>query len=208
MIKAILKIVCVLMFVNTIANAQTDSSMTLTEADQSKGVEVNTWIAIGEVIEADITHEFELSMVYLEIIDELENDYYFTASNVEQDFEALSNVSEDIIGKMVKATYTKNIVKEIVEYRPAALPEGVANRGKEVDEKIIVYTIKGTQESAIATDEGWEVTFRTENGTIINFLADEMVFNGHTPTNFDGTKINISYIEIENFILKDLEIID
>jgi hypothetical protein len=115
--------------------------------------------------------------------------------------------SENLVGKTVKASYTKSIEREVVEYRPAILPESVAERGMVLDEKIIVYTIKGTQELVSETPEGWIINFRTKSGAEMIFLADEEVFNGHVPSKFDGVEVKLSFIEYENFNLKNLEII-
>lgn len=208
MMKTILKIVCVLMLVVNIANAQKDNSINLTEDNQTKGIDNNYMTAIGQVIEADMELELDLSMVYLQIIDNNSNDIYLTASSEDDNFDVLPRVSEDLIGKTVKASYAKTVEREVVEYRPAQLPEGVANRGVEVDESITVYTIVGTQKFVTETTEGYEITFETKNGVQMTFLADEMVFNGHSPIDFDGREIKISYIEFENFNLKSLEILD
>lgn len=208
MTKLILKIVCVLLIFTNIINAQTDSTAILQEGNQAKGIEAETFTTVGNVIEADVTMELDFSMIYLQIVDENENDLYLTASNDDESFNQLPRISEDLVGKTVKATYTKSIEREVVKYFPAELPEGVANRGKEVDEKIIVYTIKGTQEVATETPEGWIITFKTQNGVEMTFMADESVLNGHEASKFDGKEVKISFIEIENFNLKDLEIIE
>ena len=208
MTKLILKIVCVLLLFTNVIHAQPDSTTTLSEGNQAKGIEVETFTAIGNVIEADVTLELDFSMVYLQIVDEDENDLYLTASNEDETFNQLPKISEDLVGKTVKATYTKSIEREIVKYFPAELPDGVANRGKEVDEKIIVYTIQGTQQVATETPEGWEITFKTQSGVEMTFMADESVFNGHEAFKFDGKEVKISFIEFENFNLKELEIIE
>lgn len=208
MIKAILKIVCVLVLITNAANAQSDSTIIGSVESQTKGIENNTITSVGEVIEADVTTELDLSTVYLQIIDEKENDIYLTSSNDDAGFNQLPKISDDLVGKTVKATYTKGVEREVVEYRPAELPEGVANRGKEVDPTITVYTIKGTQEFVTQLADGWEISFRTQNGVKMTFLADEMVFNGHSPLSFNDKEIRISYLEFESFNLQELEIVD
>lgn len=208
MTKLILKIVCVLLLFTNAIHAQPDSTTTLSEENQAKGIEVEMFTTIGNVVEADITMELDFSMIYLQIVDENENDFYLTASNDDAAFNQLPTISEDLVGKTVKATYTKSIEREVVKYFPAELPEGIANRGKEVDEKIIVYTITGTQQVATETPEGWEITFKTQNGVEMTFIADESVLNGHEASKFDGKEVKISFIEIENFNLIDLEIIE
>jgi|GEM_PF-2538394 hypothetical protein len=208
MTKSILKIVCVLLlFINAI-NAQPDSTIILAEGNQAKGIEVETFTTLGNVIEVDIMNELDFSMVYLQIIDKEYNDYYLTASNEDAAFSQLPKISENLVGKNVKATYTKSIEREVVKYLPAKLPDGVAGRGKEVEDKIIVYTITGTQETATETPEGWTITFRTPNGAMMNFSADEEIFNGHKPNKFDETEVKISFIEYQDFNLKELEIIE
>lgn len=208
MIKAILKIVCVLVLITNAANAQSDSTVIGSVESQTKGIENNTITSVGEVIEADVTTELDLSTVYLQIIDEKENNIYLTSSNDDAGFNQLPKISDDLVGKTVKATYTKGVEREVVEYRPAELPEGVANRGKEVDPTITVYTIKGTQEFVTQLADGWEISFRTQNGVKMTFLADEMVFNGHSPLSFNDKEIRISYLEFESFNLQELEIVD
>lgn len=208
MMKTILKIVCVLMLVVNIANAQKDNSINLTEDNQTKGIENNYITTIGQVIEADMEQELDLAMIYLQIIDNNSNDLYLTATSDDDSFDVLPRISEDLIGKTVRASYEKSVEREVVEYRPAQLPEGVANRGAEVDPTITVYTIKGTQKFVSETVEGFEITFETQNGVEMIFLADEMVFNGHSPIDFDGKEIKISYIEFEDFNLKSLEVLD
>jgi hypothetical protein len=208
MIKLILKIVCVLLlFINAI-NAQPDSTKILSEGNQVKGVELEVFTTLGNVVEADITMELDFLMIYLQIVDDAENDYYLTVSNEDAAFNQLPNISEDLVGKTVKATYTKSIEREVVKYLPAKLPDGVAGRGKAVGDKIIVYTITGIQENATETPEGWIITFRTSSGAIMIFNADDEVFNGHKPTKFDETEVKISFIEYENCNLKNLEIIE
>jgi hypothetical protein len=208
MTKLILKIVCVLLLFTNAINAQSDSTIILPEGNQAKGIEPEMFTTIGNVIEADVTMELDFSMIYLQIVDDADNDYYLTASNEDAAFNQLPNISEDLVGKTVKATYTKSIEREVVKYLPAKLPDGVAGRGKEVGDKIIVYTITGTQENATETPEGWTVTFRTQNGALMIFNADEEVFNGHEPSKFDETEVKISFIEYENCNLKGLKIIE
>jgi hypothetical protein len=207
MTKSILKIVCVLLlFINAI-NAQSDSTILLSENNQIKGIEPEIFTTIGDVLEADVILELDFAMVYLQIIDTKDNDLYLTASNEDKNYDKLPKISENLVGKTVKASYTKSIEREIVEYRPAILPESVAERGMVLDEKIIVYTIKGTQELVSETPEGWIINFRTKSGAEMIFLADEEVFNGHVPSKFDGVEVKLSFIEYENFNLKNLEII-
>lgn len=209
MIKTILKIVCVLMLVINVANAQKANTTILSEESQTKGVEEIVITAFGQVIEAELMQELDLSMVYLQVIDNDNKDLFLTTSNEDSSFDQLPKISEDLIGKNIKATYTKTIEREVVEYRPAELAEGVANRHvKEVDPSITVYTIKGMQKFVSETPEGYVITFQTKNGVEMTFLADEMVFNGHSPIDFDETEISISYIEYENHNLKSLEILD
>lgn len=211
MMKTILKIVCVLMLVVNIANAQKGNSVILTDDNQTKGVETNITAVTGQVIDASLEYELDLAMVYLQIIDNNSNDLYLTTTNNDENFDMLPKVSTELIGKTVKATYTKSIIKEIVEYRPAELPETIANRSPmkvEVDPTITVYTISGKQKFASETPEGIEITFETKNGVEMTFLADEMMFNGHSAVVFDGKEVTISYIEFEDFNLKSLEILD
>lgn len=196
------------MLVVNIANAQKDNSINLSEDNQSKGIDNNYITTIGQVIEADMELELDLATIYLQIIDNNSNDIYLTATNDDENFDVLPRVSEDLIGKTVKASYAKSIEREVVEYRPAELATGVANRSVEVDPTITVYTIVGTQKFVSETVEGLEITFETKNGVEMTFLADEMVFNGHPPINFDGKEVKISYIEFEDFNLKSLEILD
>lgn len=208
MIKTILKIVCALMLVVNIANAQKTNAVNLTEDNQAKGVEPTYISTIGQVIEADMELDLDFAMIYLQILDNNSNDLYLTATSDDENFEGLPRISEDLIGKTVKANYEKSIEREVVEYRPAQLPEGVANRGAEVDPTITVYTVAGTQKFVTETVEGYEITFATKNGVEMTFLADEMVFNGHSPIDFDGKEIKISYIEFQDYNLKSLEILD
>ena len=209
MMKTILKIVCVLMLVVNIANAQKDNSVNLTKDNQAKGIEDNYISTIGQVIEADVEQDLDFAMLYLQIIDNNSNDIYLTATSDDDNFDVLPRVSEDLIGKTVKAHYAKTVEREVVEYRPAQLPEGMANRGRvNVDPTITVYTIVGTQKFVSESVDGYEITFETENGVEMTFLADEMVFNGHSPIDFDGKEIKVSYIEFEDFNLKSLEILD
>lgn len=209
MMKTILKIVCVLMLVVNIANAQKDNSVNLTKDNQAKGIEDNYISTIGQVIEADVEQDLDFAMLYLQIIDNNSNDIYLTATSDDDNFDVLPRVSEDLIGKTVKARYAKTVEREVVEYKPAQLPEGMANRGRvNVDPTITVYTIVGTQKFVSESVDGYEITFETENGVEMTFLADEMVFNGHSPIDFDGKEIKVSYIEFEDFNLKSLEILD
>jgi hypothetical protein len=208
MTKLILKIVCVLLLFTNAINAQPDSTTILPEGNQTKGIKAEMFITVGNVIEADVTNELDFSMIYLQIVDEADNDYYLTASNEDAAFNQLPRISEDLVGKTVKATYTKKIEREVVKYLPAKLPDGVAGRGITVGDKIIVYTISGTQEDATETPEGWAITFRTGSGTVMIFHADEEVFNGHEPSKFDETEVKISFIEYENYNLKGLQIIE
>ncbi|MFK7950083.1 MAG: hypothetical protein AB8G11_21005 [Saprospiraceae bacterium] len=208
MMKTILKIVCVLMLVVNVANAQKDNSINLTKDNQTKGIEDNYMTTIGQVIEAEKELDLDLAMVYLQIIDNNSNDLYLTATSEDETFDKLPRISEDLIGKTVKASYAKSVEREVVEYRPAQLAEGMANRSVEVDPTITVYTIVGTQKFVSETAEGYEITFTTKSGEEMTFLADEMVFNGHSPIDFDEKEIKISYIEFEDFNLKSLEILD
>jgi hypothetical protein len=208
MTKLILKIVCVLLLFTNAINAQPDSTTILPEGNQTKGIKAEMFITVGNVIEADVTNELDFSMIYLQIVDEADNDYYLTASNEDAAFNQLPRISEDLVGKTVKATYTKKIEREVVKYLPAKLPDGVAGRGITVGDKIIVYTISGTQEDATETPEGWAITFRTGSGAVMIFHADEEVFNGHEPSKFDETEVKISFIEYENYNLKGLQIIE
>ena len=86
--------------------------------------------------------------------------------------------------------------------RPAPLPEGVANRGPEVDPAIIIYTIEGIQKYVSETPEGYVITFQTKNGVEMTFLADEMVFNGHSAIDFDEKEVKIRNFDGSKFFTK------
>lgn len=198
MIKAILKIVCVLTIITNAATAQSTDTTIINSVETS----------IGKVETATLTLDRDFAEVYLEIIDNEENYIYLTATNDDDSFDQLPKISNDLVGKKVKATYTKNVIKEVVKYLPSKLPAGVAFKSPDVDPTITVYTIKGTQEFVEETPEGLEITFHTKSGVEMKFLADSTIFNGHSPINYNGKAIEISYLEFENFNLKELEIIE
>lgn len=162
----------------------------------------------GKVVEASYVIDNDFNSVFLQILDENNEDFYLTAMSEMANFNEIPPVSEALIGKTVKATFTESAENQIVEYRPAILPDGVANRGEEVDPSITVYTIKGTQESVVEFSESYKVVFRTEKGDTMFFWADSGDFNGHDPNSFNGQGVKISFIQYELLNLRNFEVID
>lgn len=161
----------------------------------------------GDVIKAEYSLDMDLASVYLQLLSDTKEDVYLSSTNEQQGFDKLPQIDEELIGKKIKATYTENVEREIVEFRPATLPEGIATRGKAVEANMKVYSIEVTQKSVSETTMGFEVTAKTNSGATMVFLADEMVFNGKTPSSFNDQVIKISYIEIEEYQLKSFEVI-
>ena len=188
--KAIFSVVCFVAFfaINTQAQEKTKT-------------------VVGDVIKAEYSLDMDIASVYLQLLSDTKEDVYLSSTNEQEGFDKLPKIDEDLIGKKIKALYTENVEREIVEFRPATLPEGIATRGKAVEANMKVYSIEVTQESVEETMMGYEVTAKTNSGAKMVFLADEMVFNGKTPSSFNDQVIKISYIEIEEYQLKSFEVI-
>ena len=188
--KAIFSVVCFVAFfaINTQAQEKTKT-------------------VVGDVIKAEYSLDMDIASVYLQLLSDTKEDVYLSSTNEQEGFDKLPKIDEDLIGKKVKALYTENVEREIVEFRPATLPEGIATRGKAVEANMKVYSIEVTQESVEETMMGYEVTAKTNSGAKMVFLADEMVFNGKTPSSFNDQVIKISYIEIEEYQLESFEVI-
>jgi hypothetical protein len=169
--------------------------------------QVETKTVIGDVIKAEYSLDMDLASVYLQLLSSDKKDIYLSSTNEDAGFDKLPAIDESLIGKKIKATYDEMVEREIVEFRPSTLPEGIATRGKAVEANITVYSIEVTQQSVEETSMGWEVTAKTAKGTSMVFLADEMVFNGKAPSTFNDQLIKISYIEIEEYELKSFEVI-
>ncbi len=188
--KAIFSVVCFVAFfaINTQAQEKTKT-------------------VVGDVIKAEYSLDMDIASVYLQLLSDTKEDVYLSSTNEQEGFDKLPKIDEDLIGKKIKALYTENVEREIVEFRPATLPEGIATRGKAVEANMKVYSIEVTQESVEETMMGYEVTAKTNSGAKMVFLADEMVFNGKTPSSFNDQVIKISYIEIEEYQLESFEVI-
>lgn len=169
--------------------------------------QAQTKTIVGDVIKAEYSLDMDVASVYLQLLSSDKEDVYLSSTNEDEHFDKLPAINESLIGKKIKAIYEETVEREIVEFRPASLPEGVAARGKEVGANMKVYTIDVTQASVKETVMGFEVTAKTSSGTMMVFLADEMVFNGQAPSNFNGKEIKIKYIEIEEYKLESFEVI-
>jgi len=171
-------------------------------------VQAQTKTVVGDVIKAEYSLDMDIASVYLQLLSSDKEDVYLSATNEDEGFDKLPKINKDLIGKKIKATYDETVEREIVEFRPSTLPDGIATRGKAVEANITVYSIEVTQESVTETTLGLEVTAKTNKGATMTFLADEMVFNGKTPSSFNGQEITIKYIEIEEYKLKEFTIVE
>jgi hypothetical protein len=180
------------------AQSQADSSST-----------DSVFLALGTIEETDFANDeiyLQIQTDSGEVLDFTTNEQVLLGNVPMSDTFDLAEYLETLQGERAEMRYTKAIFMEIVKYKPAMLSESVAVKGKALDERILVYTIKGIQESATETEEGWEVILRTPNDVKMRFVADESMFNGHNPWDFDGKELNLSYIQVSYYELQSFEI--
>ena len=71
-----------------------------------------------------------------------------------------------------------------------------------------VYTIKGKQRKVERDEMGLIITIETDNGTTLNYRADEEVYFGADPEDYTDLKIQIIYSEEEQLVMNDFRIIE
>lgn len=81
--------------------------------------------------------------------------------------------------------------------------------GKVVDDykDIVVYMVKGTQKEVVEEGDGLLVTIETNKGTKLQYVADAEVYMGADPKDYNGKKIEVIYMEDEQWLMQDYEII-
>lgn len=81
--------------------------------------------------------------------------------------------------------------------------------GKAVDDykDMTVYMVKGTQTKVEKQGDGLLVTIETSKGTELQYVADNEVYMGAKPEAYNGKKIEVIYMEEEQWLMQDYELI-
>ena len=70
-----------------------------------------------------------------------------------------------------------------------------------------VYMVKGTQTEVTEKGDGLLVTIETSKGTKLQYVADAEVYMGAKPEAYNNKKVEIIYMEDEQWLMQDYELI-
>lgn len=81
--------------------------------------------------------------------------------------------------------------------------------GKVTDDykDMVVYMVKGTQTEVVEKGDGLLVTIETDKGTTLQYVADEEVYMGAKPEAYNDKKVEVIYMEDEQWLMQDYEVI-
>lgn len=81
--------------------------------------------------------------------------------------------------------------------------------GKAVDDykDMVVYMVKGTQTKVEEKGDGLLITIETSKGTELQYVADAEVYMGAKPEAYNDKKVEVIYMEDEQWLMQDYELI-
>ncbi len=169
----------------------------------SKTDENTNQVVIGSVKESSKIEDLGGGLwIHLESEDGADLYFDFYQKENPEKFAALP---EELVGNKIEVYYKVKTEQVAIDIQSLGLIGGKAQ--KKYDD-MTVYTIKGKQRKVERDEMGLIITIETDNGTTLNYRADEEVYFGADPEDYTDLKIQIIYSEEEQLVMNDFRIIE
>lgn len=169
----------------------------------SKTDENSNQVITGKIIESSEIEDFGGGL-WIHLESESDGDVYFNFYQ-KTNPDKFAILPTDLVGKTIEVYYKIKTEQVAIDIQSLGLIGGKAR--KKYDD-MTVYTVKGKQRKVVRDDAGLLITIETDNGSMLNYRADEEVYFGADPEDYQDLKIQVIYSEEQQLIMNDYRIIE